>query len=183
MKKFLTSKRAILFVISFVIVSIVFAASARSTSKDKALPLQKSASFADYVANTYFNPDSNTKDTYFDILRNKKVVYHQRAAENGERFVIGTLYDDDADAKLVVMGRDITGDGQPDLLISEWSGGANCCLTFQIFQIGSKFRKIADVDAEYGDQGPHFVRLAKGPGLQIQIYDWTFANWHADFAD
>lgn len=183
MKKLLTSKRDLLLVISLVIFSIAFAAPARSTSKDKAPPLQKSTSFADYVANTYFDPDANTKDAYFEILCNKKVVYHRRATENGERFVIGTLYDDDSDAKLVAMGRDITGDGQPDLVISEWTGGANCCLTFHIFEIGSKFRKIADIDAEFGDQGPHFVRLAKGPGLQIQIYDWTFANWHVDFAD
>jgi hypothetical protein len=81
------------------------------------------------------------------------------------------------------MGRDITANGRPDLVISEWSGGANCCLTFHIFEIGKKFRKITEIDAEFGDQGPHFVHLDQGRGMQIQIHDWTFAHWHSDFAD
>jgi hypothetical protein len=161
---------------------IALASVAQPASKNGP-PLQKSASFGTYVANTYFDPASNNRDAYFEILRDKKLLYRRQATERGEKFVIGTLYDDDPDAKLVAMGRDITGTGQPDLVISEWSGGANCCLTFHIFEIGKRFRKIAQVDAEFGDVGPHFVHLEKRRGLQIQIYDWTFANWHTDFAD
>jgi hypothetical protein len=162
---------------------IAVAIPARAASSKPGPPLQKSASFRAYTVNAYFDPNSNTKEAYFEILKNRKSIYRQQATENGERFTIGTFYDDDPDAKLVTMGRDITGDGKPDLVVSEWSGGANCCLTFHIFEIGSKFRKIADIDAEYGDQGPHFVQLDHARGLQIQIYDWTFANWHSDFAD
>ena len=154
-----------------------------SNSLAKPPPLQRSGTFNAYTANVYFDPSSNQKDAYFQILKDQKVVYRQQATANGERFVIGTLYDDDPDAALVTMGKDITGQGQPDLLISEWKGGANCCLILHIFEIGTSFRKIADIDAEFGDQGPHFVHLTKEPGLQIQIYDWTFANWHSDFAD
>ena len=146
-------------------------------------PLQKSASFGDYTAKVYFDPSSNKKDAYFQILKRNNQVYRQQATEKGEKFAIGTLYDDDPDASLVTMGKDLTGDGPPDLLISEWKGGANCCLVLHIFEIGSSFRKIADIDAAFGDQGPHFVKLTSAPGLQIQIYDWTFANWHSDFAD
>jgi hypothetical protein len=155
---------------------------ARCALSRHSAPLQKSASFGAYTANLYFDPNSNTKDAYFEILKDKKSIYRQNATENGERYNIGTFYDDDPDAKLVAMGRDITGDGQPDLVISKWSGGANCCLTFHIFEIGPKFRKIGDIDAEFGDQGPHFIQLDHGSGLQIQIYDWTFVNWHTDFA-
>jgi len=154
-----------------------------SNSPAKPPPLQRSATFDAYTANVYFDPSSNQKGAYFQILKDQKVIYRQQATANGERFVIGTLYDDDPDAALVTMGKDITGQGQPDLLISEWKGGANCCLILHIFEIGTSFRKIADIDAEFGDQGPHFVHLTKEPGLQIQIYDWTFANWHSDFAD
>jgi hypothetical protein len=146
-------------------------------------PLLQSGRYGAYVANTYFDPASNNKDVYFEILRSNKLIYRRQATGNGGKFVIGTLYDDDSDAKLVTMGRDITGDGQPDLVISQWSGGANCCLTFHIFEIGQRFRILGQVDAEFGDQGPHFVHLDNRPGLQIQVYDWTFANWHADFAD
>jgi len=160
-----------------------FVAPAQSPAADETPPLQKAASFKDYTANTYFDPNSNTNGAYYEILKDHKRIYRQQATESGEKFVIGTLYDDDPDAKLVTMGADITGEGRPDLVISEWSGGANCCLTFHIFEIGPKFRKIGDIEAEFGDQGPHFVHLGKAPGLQIQIYDWTFANWHSDFAD
>jgi hypothetical protein len=173
----------LLLAVSIAMFWLAFGSPARSTSSEKGPPLQTSGNFAGYVTNTYFDPASNTKDAYFEVLKDKKSIYRQQATENGERFVIGTLYDDDPDAKLVTMARDITGDGQPDLVISEWLGGANCCLTFHIFEIGPKFRKIADIDAEFGDRGPHFVHVARGPGLQIQIFDWTFANWHCDFAD
>jgi hypothetical protein len=156
---------------------------ARSGSGKQGPPLQESIGFGPYVARTFFDPSFNTKEAYFEILKNSRPIYRQQATENGERFAIGTLYKDDPDANLVVMGRDITGDGQPDLVVSEWTGGANCCLTFHVFEIGTQFRKIADIDAEFGDQGPHFVHLDKGSDLQIQIYDWTFANWHSDFAD
>src|SRR5215469_14646439 len=110
----------------------LLAAPARSSTSTHRPPLQKSASFGAYTVNTYFDPNSNTKDAYYEILKNKKPVYRGRATENGEKFAIGTLYDDDPDAKLVTIGRDVTGNGQPNLVISEWTGGANCCLTFHI---------------------------------------------------
>ncbi len=149
----------------------------------KSPPLQKTASYGGYTVNTYFDPDSNAKDAYYEILKDSKRIYRYQASERGEKFVIGTLYDDDPDARLVAIGRDITGDGKPDLVISEWTGGANCCLIFHLFEIGPKFRKIGSVDAEYGDQGPHFFHMTKRAGLQIQVYDFTFANWHSDFAE
>ena len=100
----------------------------------------------------------------------------QKATRKGEKFFIGTMYKDDPDAALVKMGMDITGDGQPDLVISEWLGGANCCLMLHIFEIGPTFKKLGTIDAEFGDSGPHFVhpdKDSKTTGLAIQIHDWT----------
>src|SRR5262245_2719988 len=37
------------------------------------------------------------------------------------------------DAALVKPGDDITGDGTPELLVSEWSGRNRCCLTLHLF--------------------------------------------------
>ncbi len=139
-----------------------------------------------YVARIYFDAKANDgSDAYFEILKNDKPVYVQKANRKGEKFFIGTMYKDDPDAALVKMGMDITGDGQPDLVISEWLGGANCCLIFHIFEIGPTFKKLGTIDAEFGDSGPHFIhpdKDAKSPGLAIQIHDWTFANWNTDFA-
>jgi len=142
---------------------------------------------APYVARVYFDAKAKDgSDSYFEILKNDKRVYVQKAKRKGEKFFIGTMYKDDPDAALVKMGMDITGDGQPDLVISEWLGGANCCLTFHIFEIGPTFRKLGAIDAQFGDSGPHFIHPGKDSkitGLAIQIHDWTFANWNADFAD
>ena len=140
-----------------------------------------------YVARVYFDAKAKDgSDAYFEILKNDKRVYLQKARHKGEKFFIGTMYKDDPDAAFVKMGMDITGDGQPDLVISEWLGGANCCLLFHIFEIGQTFKKLGTIDAEFGDSGPHFIhpdKNSKNTALAIQIHDWTFANWHADFAD
>ncbi len=142
---------------------------------------------APYVARIYFDAKAKDgSDSYYEILKNNKRVYIQQAKAKGEKFFIGTMYKDDPDAALVKMGMDITGDGQPDLVISEWLGGANCCLIFHIFEIGQTFKKLGTIDAAFGDSGPHFIhpdKDSKSTGLSILIHDWTFANWHTDFAD
>ncbi len=142
---------------------------------------------APYVARVYFDAKAKDgSDAYFEILKNDKPVYIQKAKGKGEKFFIGPMYKDDPDAPLIKMGMDITGDGQPDLVVSEWLGGANCCLIFHIFEIGPTFRKLGTIDAEFGDSGPHFLhpdKDSKSTGLAIQVHDWTFANWNTDFAD
>ena len=115
-----------------------------------------------YVARIYFDAKAKDgSDSYFEILKNDKRVYLQKARRKGEKFFIGTMYKDDPDAALVKMGMDITGDGQPDLVISEWLGGANCCLVFHIFEIGPTFKKLGTIDAAFGDSGPHFLHPDK----------------------
>jgi hypothetical protein len=142
---------------------------------------------APYVARIYFDAKAKDgSDSSFEILKNDKPVYVQKAKRKGEKFFIGTMYKDDADAALIKMGMDITGDGQPDLVISEWLGAANCCLIFHIFEIGPTFKKLGTIDAAFGDSGPHFLhpdKDSKSTGLAIQIHDWIFANWNTDFAD
>jgi hypothetical protein len=140
-----------------------------------------------YVVRVYFDQAAKDgSDAYYEILKDNKSVFRQKAAHKGEQFFIGTMDDKDPDAPLVRMGADITGAGQPDLVVSEWSGGANCCLTIHIFEIGSTLRKIGTIYAKFGDTGPHFMHMdkdSKNRGLKIQVGDWTFANWHSDFAD
>src|SRR5579863_8640467 len=163
-----------------------FAAQANAANPVDVIPHQEET-VAPYVARVYF--DSKAKDgsdAYFEILKSNKRVYVQNAKRKGEKFFIGTMYKDDPDAAMVKMGMDVTGNGQPDLVISEWLGGANCCLVFHIFEIGSTFKKLATIDAEFGDSGPHFVhpdKDSKSTGLLVEIHDWTFANWNTDFAD
>lgn len=163
-----------------------FAAKAYSETPVDVIPHQEET-VAPYVARVYF--DSKAKDgsdSYFEILKDGKPVYLQKARTKGEKFFIGTMYKDDPDASLVKMGMPITGDTQPDLVISEFTGYANCCLVLHIFEIGPTFKKLGTIDAEFGDSGPHFLhpdKDSKSTGLAVQIHDWTFANWNTDFAD
>lgn len=163
-----------------------FAAPAHCETPVEVTPHQEET-LTPYVARVYFDAKAKDgSDAYFEILKNDKRVYIQKAKEKAEKFFIGTMYKDDPDAALIKMGMDITGDGQPDLVISEWLGGANCCLIFHIFEIGPTFKKLGTIDAEFGDSGPHFLhpdKDSKTTGLAIQIHDWTFANWNTDFAD
>src|SRR5215470_1997391 len=117
--------------------------------------------FKPYIARVYFDSKANDRsDAYFEILKDGHSVYLEKAAQKGEKFFIGTMYERDPDAPLVKMGSDITGDEQPDLVISEWLGGANCCLIIHIFEIGPMFKKIGTIDAGFGNSGPHFVKTS-----------------------
>jgi hypothetical protein len=163
-----------------------FAAPANGAAPVEVTPHQEET-VAPYVARVYFDAKAKDgSDSYFEILKDGKPVYVQKARRKGEKFFIGTMYKDDPDAAMIKMGMDITGAGQPNLVISEWLGGANCCLLFHIFEIGPTFKKIGTIDAEFGDSGPHFQhpdKDSKVTGLTIEIHDWTFANWNTDIAD
>ena len=137
--------------------------------------LEDEQKFGEYVVRVYLDGDGNS----FEILRNGRLVFEQKA---GGHFDVGLPEDevDDPDElKRVAMGNDIIGDGEPDLVVSEYSGGAHCCFIVHIFEIGHEFRKIATIDGR--DSVPRFEHLDKGPGLQIVMSDWTFAYWHTDF--
>jgi hypothetical protein len=163
-----------------------FAAKAYSETPVDVIPHQEET-VAPYVARVYFDPKAKDgSDSYFEIVKDGQRVYLQKARTKGEKFFIGTMYKDDPDASLVKMGMPITGDTQPDLVISEFTGHANCCLVLHIFEIGPTFKKLGTIDSEFGDSGPHILHPdqdSKSTGLAVQIHDWTFANWNTDFAD
>ena len=51
------------------------------------------------------------------------------------------------------VGRDITGNGVPDLIVSEYSGGAHCCTTYYVLELGTEFREIGHFGDLEGDEG------------------------------
>jgi hypothetical protein len=184
--------RALIFVLIVSVIGATIGAPSRCAADDlhsnsTVLPHREQTA-SPYVVRVYFDQVAKDgSDAYYEILKDNKPVFRQKASFKGEQFFIGTMDDKDPDATLVKIGKDITGDGQPDVVISEWSGGANCCLTIHIFEIGSTFREIGTIAAKYGDTPPHFMHMddkdSKNAGVKIQVGDWTFANWHSDFAD
>jgi hypothetical protein len=111
----------------------------------------------------------------FEILKDGRRVWAQTGKLEIVRFYIGTQEKNE-----LPMGRDITADGVPDLVIREWSGGVHCCFIFHVFQIAADFRWIASLNATHGD-GSHFEDFDGDGILEFFTADFTFAYWHTSF--
>lgn len=114
---------------------------------------------------------------FFEILRNGLQVCALHKASN-----FGFAKVHEGKNYLLLMGMDVTGNGQPDLVISEWSLGAHCCYAFHLFEIGDSFRHIQSIDAR-SSESARFLNLDGSPGLEFVMDDWTFAYRPGDFAD
>ncbi len=80
----------------------------------------------------------------------------------------------------IAPGTDITGSGVPELLISEYSGGAHCCTTYYVYAFEPFFRRLAVIPTL--DAGARFEDLDGKPGLEVVTADMTFAYWNTYYA-
>jgi len=115
-----------------------------------------------------------------EILKDGKRVY----TLGGWSFAIGYAVDEDqpTDSVKIKPGDDITGEGRPDLLVSEWSGRAHCCLTFHIFQLGADIKEIQRIPLRDADESS-FVRREGRTSLVLVSNDYSdFAYFPFDFA-
>lgn len=147
--------------------------------------LQKSrASFKDYEVRIFeadaCGEEPGTQRAGFQILEGGKPLY----TRTGYSFSVGYPYADDQspDAFPVPIGTDITGEGEPDLLISEYSGGAHCCFTFHLFRIGKAFGKIQSLPLFDADESD-FIHRQGQKGLLLDTVDYSaFAGFPFGFA-
>lgn len=82
----------------------------------------------------------------------------------------------------ITPGTDITGLGKPNLVVTEWTGGAHCCTILHVLELGPKVREIAAVDF-MDTENAHFVDLDGDGVWEIKGEDWTFSYWHAAFVE
>ncbi|MBI3194897.1 MAG: hypothetical protein HYZ34_10595 [Ignavibacteriae bacterium] len=76
-------------------------------------------SFRDYTIKIHSTPDSE----WIEILKSGNLLHFQ----SGWKLNIGSLYEEEKGGKSWgVVGTDVTGDAIPDLMISDYSGGAHC---------------------------------------------------------
>jgi len=146
-------------------------------------PLKEEQSFQGYVVRTYIGNEDPFDRGSFEILHRGARVY----ADDGDpgewnKFRIGSLYEDKKTHSLVRIGSDITGDGRPDLVVSEYTGGANCCHRVHVFEIGDQFRYIQTIDALHSDLAD-FENVDGDPALEFLMADWTFAYWRTGLFD
>ena len=100
------------------------------------------------------------------VLKNNQEVFRK----TGHRWYISD--------KHPKMGTDITGTGQPNAVITEYSGGAHCCDTNYIFELGQSF-KVIEIHSH--DFPIIFKELDGRPGLEIEILDTNFLYWKTGF--
>lgn len=115
-----------------------------------------------------------------EILKAGKRIYMQ----TGYSFALGYPLEQDQspDSVKLEIGTDLTGEGQPDLLVSEWTGGSHCCYRFHLFQLGPEFRTIQTLPLFDADESA-FVRRAGVKGLVLNTVDYSaFAYFPKSFA-
>ncbi len=144
------------------------------SSPMKASDLQDEQTFGDYKIQIYRNMRSGFSE--LRVLKKGLEVFSQ----GGFVFKIGLINDDIPGNKLVKVGNDINKDGQPDLVVSEWSGGAHCCIDYYVFSLGDQVKQVGFIESKDGDG--EFVDVDNDGILEFIGNDWTFAYWNASFA-
>ncbi|HSN16953.1 MAG TPA: hypothetical protein VLV87_01990 [Gammaproteobacteria bacterium] len=139
--------------------------------------------FHDYEIRAYHQPDCaaepESRIAGIEILKGGNRVY----LETGYSFALGYPLDQDQppDSVKPTVGMDLTGKG-PGLLISEWSGGAHCCYSFHIFQLGAAFKALPVIPLLDADESA-LVRRPGIKGLVLSTVDYSdFRYFPQDFA-
>jgi hypothetical protein len=110
----------------------------------------------------------------FEIWRGDKVILRE---EDGDY----NISLDRKDSNLPEPGKDITGDGLPDLVIEVYSGGAHCCFEYLILSLGEEVKKLDRISG--GNSSFEFKDL-NGDGIYEAIgNDDTFAYWETSYVE
>jgi len=134
--------------------------------------MRDEATFDGFTVRTY---RSGAGCGSFEILRGERRIY----AQHGFCFSIGGQEGNRKDVMrwAPVPGADITGNGRPDVIVYEWTGGAHCSFIARVFELGDRCEKLATIDGVHGT--PAFVDVDRDSVPEVVIYDWSFAYWPA----
>ena len=136
--------------------------------------------FESYEVRTYRAKGENDPLRAFEILKSGHRIY-SRVNDKGGGYSVGCLNANDPGNREISPGKDITGAGKPNLVISDWSGGAHCCLTYHIFELDDRVEEVGRINAEDGDVC-RFQEERNGK-VDFIINDWTFAYWKTSFVE
>jgi hypothetical protein len=135
--------------------------------------LQYEREFGEYMVRNYHDQKQGNSSV-LQIFRNGSLVF----SDKNYRFTVEEYADTGSSVK---NGTDITGDGEPDLVVNVWTGGAHGAYSYYVFSIGKEFRKI---DAGNGDVGwAHFEDLDGDGVLEFIAIDKNFEYWNVGYAD
>ena len=151
------------------------ASAAHACARNK---LKKSVQVGDYSFRSYSDPDEYT--ACLQVVHQGSLIF-RRTNDNGGSFTIGQTGEPGDHVPDLRNGTDVTGRGQPDLIVSAFTGGAHCCSFAYVFELEPAFRLIATLDAEHS--GGYFTRIADDGRWYFRARDWTFAYWPGSFGD
>ena len=83
-------------------------------------------------------------------------------------------------SRLEAPDTDVTGDGVPEVLVAEWTGGAHCCFNLFVIQLWPMVR-VQRIEAQHSETGL-FLQADDDAPLELRMPDWTFAYWKTNFA-
>ena len=114
-------------------------------------------------------------------------LYHHGTlsdVRSGRFYMTAPEPDDDDDLTTVkgpAPGADIDGNGIPDLLLYEFSGGAHCCWTTMHIECGERPLLRAEIHTWHSQ--PVFADLDGDGRAEVRFADTSYAYWHECFAD
>ncbi|MBI4404303.1 MAG: hypothetical protein HY537_09095 [Deltaproteobacteria bacterium] len=107
----------------------------------------------------------------FDLLKREQIVFHEEGIDN--HYFLGG---DDSNKHFL---RKLTGHST-QLVVKRWTGGAHCCTSLLIFDLGREFRKIAEIYG--GNFDPKIIYLDHDGISEIRIMDDFLAYRFSSFA-
>ena len=108
-----------------------------------------------------------------DIERQGKVLYHDE--EIGGHFYFGADFEKGVDPFVR-----LTGQNDPNLVFSKWTGGAHCCFSLHVFELDKDLREIANVDG--GNFYPVLEDIDHDGIAEIRVTDDALAYLFSSFA-
>ncbi|MGD0158416.1 MAG: hypothetical protein ABSB50_20185 [Terracidiphilus sp.] len=115
-----------------------------------------------------------------EVTTRGKVVYSQ-SVDSFETFTLGQPGDAQENIPAIANGTDVTGRGQPDMIVSLFTGGAHCCMMHWVFELQPEFKLLATLN-DADDDLAHFDRDRKDGRHNYITADWTFGYWPTCFA-
>ena len=135
-------------------------------------------SFRDYIVINRWDP--NAFEGRLKVTKGGQTILDRQ----GGKFYVGSAISEDNERQKpqpIAIGKDITGEGKPNLVVMEWSGGAHCCSDYYVFELGESIREIAKITT--GNPSGHFKDLDGDSRLEFITLDDTFAYWNTSYVD
>ena len=161
---------------------VLWAAGAAGAACDRQWLVEERAAFQEFTVTIFRDPAFAGAASFWpaclEIRRDGRLLH----AMEGSKLTLARVVTRNDNPLL--FGQVLTGRGLPNLVVHEHSGGAHCCWTFHVLELGElgrAARRVGRIDAGH-DYGKGFIDVDGDGTLEYVGADWTFAYWKTSFA-